>query len=207
MEQGHDCTRARGRLGAVLGRGAASEWRRKRSRSGLTLIELVVSLSILVTALLAFTRVIIASMQALRTDREVTLARQAARQVLETMQGENFAEIFARYNADPADDPGGVDTAPGNRLQVFGLPPRPEDVDGMVGTIIFPTVEFAGAQVLREDTVDAALGMPRDLNGDGIVDGADRSGDYQILPVRVRFQWRGAVGNSSFEFKTVLIDL
>lgn len=171
------------------------------------MLEVVVSLSILVLALLGFTRVVIAAMQALRTDREVTLARQAARQILETMQGEAFEEVFALYNADPADDPGGPGTAPGNRLAVFGLAPRPDAADGMVGEIFFPTQEVAGAFELREDTVDAALGMPRDLNGDGIIDGADRSGDYQILPVRVRLQWRGAAGNSNFEFKTVLLDI
>lgn len=178
-----------------------------RRRAGLTLIELIVSLSILAMALLGFTRVVIAAMQALRTDREVTLARQAARQVLERMQGEEFAEIFALYNADPNDDPGGAATGPGNWVQVFGLPPRPGAPAGAVGEILFPTQLVGGVPQLREDVVDAALGMPRDLNGDGIIDGADRSGDYQILPVRVRFQWRGASGNSSFEFKTVLMDI
>lgn len=181
--------------------------RPRRARAGLTLVELIVSLSILAMALLGFTRVTITAMQALRTDREVTLARQAARQILERMQGEEFARIFALFNADPTDDPDGEGTAPANLVQVFGLPPRPGAANGAAGEILFPTLVVGGVPLLREDVVDAALGMPRDLNGDGIVDGADRSGDYQILPVRVRFQWRGAAGNSSFEFKTVLMDI
>lgn len=188
-------------------RRAAAPCNRRRplaSRGGLTLLETVVSLSILVVSLLAFTRVVIASMQAARTEREVTLARQAARQVLEQMQGEPLAQVFARYNASNLDDPGGVGTAPGNRFAVPGLQPRLDSPDGMVGEIVFPIVDVAGVAQLREDVVDAGLGMPRDLNGDGLVDSVDRSADYELLPVLVRISWRGRNGPAQVELKTLL---
>lgn len=42
---------------------------------------------------------------------------------------------------------------------------------------------------LREDTVDPNLGMPRDLNGDGVIDGLNHASDYVILPVRIEVKW------------------
>ena len=196
------------RRGAAAQRETLPHRRRpRRARAGLTLLETIVSLSILVVALLGFTKVVILSMAASRMDRETTLARQAARQVLETMQGAAFEDVFALYNANPLDDPGGAGTAPGNALAVFGLPPHPDDPDGLVGEILFPTTDVLGIPVLDETIQDAALGMPRDLNGDG--DQADQLAidEYAVLPVRVRFRWRGAAGDSSFEFRTVLMDL
>jgi len=59
---------------------------------------------------------------------------------------------------------------------------------------------------LREDVVDNALGMPRDLNGDGVVDTNDHSLDYRLLPVRIRFDWTGKGGRSTLEIKTLLAD-
>ena len=56
------------------------------------------------------------------------------------------------------------------------------------------------------DVVDARLGMPRDLNGNG-VDGNDHAADYRILPVVVRFAWRGPGGPSRAEFRTILGDI
>ena len=95
--------------------------------------------------------------------------------------------IWALYNADPADDPGGAGTAPGAAFDVAGLAPQLGDPDGMVGQVVFP--EVAGA--LREDVADERLGAPRDLNLDGAVDAANHAGDYRVLDrVPVRFRCR-----------------
>jgi hypothetical protein len=59
---------------------------------------------------------------------------------------------------------------------------------------------------LREDVVDTDLGLPRDLNGDGAIDGADHSADYRILPVRVTVSWTGQNGVRSMDFVTVLTE-
>ena len=53
---------------------------------------------------------------------------------------------------------------------------------------------------------DASLGMPRDLNGDGVIDSEDHAGDYVLLPVKVRVNWRGITGDRSFEVCTVLLN-
>jgi hypothetical protein len=64
-----------------------------------------------------------------------------------------------------------------------------------------------GALELREDVVDAGLGMPRDLNLDGVIDALDHSGDYRILPVRVLVEWTGMSGNRTHRLETVLSEL
>jgi hypothetical protein len=69
------------------------------------------------------------------------------------------------------------------------------------------SIEFPGntGAVLREDAVDAELGMPRDLDGDGTVDTDDHAGDYLVLPVRVRVTWDGVSGSRSYTICTVLL--
>lgn len=59
---------------------------------------------------------------------------------------------------------------------------------------------------LLETFEDERLGMPRDLNGDSIIDDLDHSQDYIILPVRVRVEWQGNHGSRSLEICTMLVD-
>ena len=119
----------------------------------------------------------------------------------------NFFEAFARFNSTAVDDLPNGDHLLGS-FAVDGLRPRDDDADGLVGEIRFPDFVGAGGQLeLREDSNDASLGMPRDLNADGVVDGVNHSGDYQLLPVVVRVEWLGRGGPASIEFKTVLSDL
>jgi hypothetical protein len=74
----------------------------------------------------------------------------------------------------------------------------------MAGQVIFPTPDgFPGE--LRESTVDASLGMPRDLNGDGVMHATNSySTDYRVLPVRVRVTWTGTAGPGEVELRTLL---
>ena len=51
-----------------------------------------------------------------------------------------FREIWRRYNSNPADDPGGPGTAPGNNFAVPLLRPLPGDADGLPGEIFFPEI-------------------------------------------------------------------
>lgn len=144
-----------------------------------------------------------------RVNWETSLAANATRIVIEDMRNEDLEQVFALYNADGADDPSGIDTAPGNRFAVPGLPADPDAADGLVGEVFFPTVDAAlpgdpPSIELRESLVDRALGMPRDLNGDNIIDGADHAGDYIALPVRVELRWRGLYGVRTFSMSTLL---
>ena len=51
------------------------------------------------------------------------------------------------------------------------------------------------------------LGMPRDLNNDGIVDAQDHAHDCILLPVKVRLEWKskcGRHGKRSLEIYSML---
>ncbi len=177
---------------------------RGRSRTGMTLVEIAIGVVVLVTAVLGFAQALISLQRSQQYTREAGRATQAARQVLEGLQAQAFAEAFRVYNGDPNDDPGGPGTAPGKNFAVPGLRARSDDPDGMPGEVIIPTP--AGLPgVLRENTVDTILGMPRDLNGDGLISTtADYSTTYKVLPVRVRVQWEGAGGKGVVELRTLL---
>jgi hypothetical protein len=128
-----------------------------------------------------------------QSNREAAIAEQAARSILAELRTVPFADIFATWSAAP-------------NVAVAGLNARPDDADGMVGEIRFPTeLNALGVLELRENVDMPVLGMPRDLNGDGLPpDGADHSADYVILPVTVLLEWRGTAGDARLEFHTVL---
>jgi type II secretory pathway pseudopilin PulG len=171
----------------------------------MTLVELMIAASVLVIGLLGFMQVIAMSAGASTANQESNVAIEAARQKIEEIQVADFASIFALYNTSANDDPGGVGTAPGGDFAVLGLDPVMGDPDGMAGEIVLPaTTGLTGALELRENLVDASLGTPRDLNGDGLIDQLDHSADYGVIPVLVRVRWRGARGNAQMEFKTLV---
>ena len=143
------------------------------------MIEMSVAAVVLTVALCGLSGSMVSSVALDRVNHETALAEAAVRGTMEKISGTDFTETFARFNADPADDPGGAATAPGATFAVKGLR---GDAGALPGRITFPV---GAPGVLREDAVDAALGMPRDLNGDGAVDAADHSANYRLLPVRV----------------------
>jgi len=174
-------------------------------RDGFTIVELLLVVSVLTTALLVLSLSMTSSMALKDTNRETALAADGAREVIERLQGhEDFSQVFALYNADPGDDPPGI-SAPGSTFRVWGLDPQLNDPDGMVGEIRFPVEE--GGLALREDLEDPSLGMPRDLNGDGDIDSLDHSLDYRLLPVQVQVRWTGRNGPRGLTVETFLADL
>lgn len=171
-----------------------------RRRTGFTLVEVAVVLTILTISLAMFARTMASAKNLNPISTETAVAGSAARTVLEEMRNHPFEDVFALYNADPNDDPGGAGTAPGPNFAVPEL--APTTAGGFVGSISFPTT----AGVLREDTVDADLGMPRDLNADGVVDANSRADDYVLLPIRVRLTWvprNARTGQRTFEMYTM----
>ena len=177
-----------------------------RSRRGFSMVELSIATVILLVALLGFSKSILSSSITSEVAHESALATESARQVLENLRGLPFDEVYARFNTDPADDPGGANTAPGAGFAVAGLDPAEGDADGFVGEVVFPTTMTMAGLELREDVQLPALGMPRDLTGDGAVDALCHCDDYELLPVLVRVTWRGKAGPARAEFRTYLTD-
>jgi type II secretory pathway pseudopilin PulG len=181
------------------------------TRGGFTLLEVAVATLVLLVAVGGLSSAVVSARQLARANEETAIADAAARATAESLQDRlvdvAFRDIFASFNADPGDDPGGPGTAPGKDFAVRGLSVRPDDPDGFVGEIRFPAVDLgAGDLALREDFDDPSLGMPRDLNGDGDQDGADHSDDYVILPVTVRLEWKGVSGNRFLEVDLLLVE-
>ncbi len=177
---------------------------RKGSRSGFTLVELAIVSVILLVAIGGLSGAVISSRQLARVNEETATADSAARRMLEELHGVGFVDIFYAYNDDPDDDEGIPGSAPGTGFEVRGLTPQANDPDGLCGRIIFPSQEVFGVEQLREDLDIPELGLPRDLNGDGDIDGEDHGGDYVMLPVTVRIEWTGVNGNRFVEFSTLL---
>ena len=174
---------------------------RGRKRSGFTMVEVMVALLVLTVAVQILSSTVTASISYTRVKRERGAAVVAATNVIEEMHALPFYDLFATYNGDPNDDPGGPDTAPGARFGVDGLTPLPGDE--FVGRIEFP----AEHSRLVETVQDRRFGTPRDLNGDLLIDGDDRSGDYLVLPVVVTVEWMSQLGERRFEIATMLVDL
>ncbi|HEX6885962.1 MAG TPA: type II secretion system protein [Planctomycetota bacterium] len=171
-------------------------------RAGFTLLELMISATVFLLVAGAVTTSVVVSSALNTTARETAQATRAAESLLEELKGTEFAEVFARFDASTANDPA-LGSSPGAGFAVSGLGVQDGDADGLVGRVEFPVI---GAE-LREDVADAELGLPRDLNGDGVVDALDHAADYRILPVRVVVAWSGKNGARTVELVTVLTDL
>lgn len=171
------------------------------TRQAFTLVELLIAVTVLIVAMLGAVGTISTISSLGESNRESTVAYQAARAVMETLSSETFEELFARYNSDPADDPIFAGSGPGPNFAVDGLDAQAGDADGLPGRVLLP--ESAGA-LLLETLVDSSFGMPRDLDGSGGVDAADHADDYILLPVRVRIEWTGKSGDRFVEYATIL---
>jgi type II secretory pathway pseudopilin PulG len=178
--------------------------RGSRGRRGLTLLELAFSITLLVIGITAISRLTVGLTRAGNMARQTELATGAARLMLERIQAEAFSQAFRSFNALGSDDPSGANTAPGANFAVAGLRATPGDADGLPGEVLFPTpANLPG--VLRENVNNSTLGMPQDLNGDGVVDAANHSTDYKLLPLLVRVRWEAVDGTTGLvELRTML---
>jgi len=179
-----------------------------RRTGGMTLIELLFSFSALLVVMLGFSRMLISSRMASSTTHEATLAKEAARAMIETLQATRFSAIYATYNADP--DDGGVtpvgEFEAGKGFSVQGAQGHGDALeapDGLErpGQILFPE---SGGKLSELVKLPQYGWTDLDLNGDGDLDDADVSDDYKYLPVVVRVSWSGSGGVGSVEFKTII---
>jgi hypothetical protein len=182
-----------------------SPWlRAPRARLGTGMLELIFAIALLLVGLLGYSRALAETAELEDQYRETAIATDAARTVLEAINAAPFDEVYARFNSDTADNAGLSGPAPGNLFHVDGLRLVPGDADGNQGEIVFPTQDSGGALELREDLNLPDLGMPRDLNFDGNVDGNDHAGDYRLLPVLVRIQWQGGGRQRQLEIRSIV---
>jgi prepilin-type N-terminal cleavage/methylation domain-containing protein len=170
---------------------------RRGKGAGFTLLELMIAIAVLAIAIGGISRSLAATSTLSRATEERGIAIDAALSVMESLRAETAGEVYVRYNEPTLDDPA-VGFSPGRFFAVPSLTLRLGDADGFAGEIIFPG---DGAQLL-ENGDDDELGLPRDLDADGVVDALDHSLNYTILPVRIRVEWRGVRGFQRVELYT-----
>ncbi|MFT4539930.1 MAG: prepilin-type N-terminal cleavage/methylation domain-containing protein [Planctomycetota bacterium] len=171
---------------------------------GFSMVEVMIAMVILVVGVSGYSSAIISTSLSSETTREMRAATESAWSAMEEIQGTDFANSFASFNSDPADDPGVAGSAAGADFSVDSLSAVEGDADASVGEIILPAIWVEGDLQLREDADLPELGMPRDLSGDGVIDDLDHSDDYIILPVLVRMSWEGSSGPIELNFRTTL---
>lgn len=174
----------------------------------MTLLEIIFALPVVLIAasMLASTLVAIAKQRSVTLENAVVST--AVQEVFERMRNEDLRDLFRLYNAEPFDDPFGPGTAPGNFFGVEGLTSLPNIPPGSIGEIFLPAVNtgtgVAPVWELREDMQDPDCQMPRDLNGDSVIDDQDHGADYVVMPVHVRVRWQGKFGPREFNMHTLL---
>jgi len=166
----------------------------------MSLVETALSMVVLAVACLTALSVLVSSMELDAVNRETKIAFDAARARIEMVRAERFNQVVAAFNLDPADDPQGAGTAPGPTFSVAELPSVAAG-GAPHGAIVLP-VDAAGT--VRENLSIPALGLPRDLNGDNLVDGDDHTADAILIPVLVRVRWSGTTGARESALSTVL---
>lgn len=177
----------------------------------MTLIEVTVALFVFAVAAGMLLHVLTNSQMLRRLNRESQIAASGAQNIMEEIRNTPFREIVRQFDRDPFNDIDGPGTAQGATFDVAGLSPFVGAADGVVGEIILPVVNI-GTDVLpvwqvREDTGDARLGLPRDLNGDILVNANDHTDDYSLLPVIVTVRWNGFKGERTLSLYSSLTQI
>ena len=162
----------------------------RRGRSGFTLIEIAVATTVLLVALMSMSATIVSIHSLRRQNRDRTIAHNA---VVTRAEGVHAAARAAM------DQPGSwaaevvAAACPGGALEadfdVEGL--TPQDGEAHVGRLAFIVDETA-----TDAQLGVLMGMPRDLDGDGVVSSHDVRATARILPVIVRARWKGARGDA-----------
>ncbi|NUP94750.1 MAG: hypothetical protein HUU28_01185 [Planctomycetaceae bacterium] len=166
----------------------------------MTLLEVTISIAVMTIAMAMFSSVITTTTRIGTEKRLASVASHAARSQLERLRCQPFGQVWRLYNESGADDPAGAGTGPGPHFEVPGLVPLPTDADGFVGRVILPHSE----KLLLESVLDEPFGLPRDLNGDTLIDDLNHALDYAILPVMVELEWQTPLGPRRLEMHTML---
>ena len=159
-------------------------------RSGFTLVEIGLAMTVLMVALMAMSASTLRSHSLRRQNRERAVAQNAIRQVSEEIHAlsdqirRTTAGSWSRDLVTALSPDGSL----GDRFEIGEL--NPQEGSAFVGTITVVLDES-----LSDSDLGLELGMPRDLDGDGLADNADVSEGARILPIVVRARWKGVSGD------------
>ena len=162
--------------------------RKALQQAGFSLVEVVIAMTVLMIGLLALTSTSVVAHSLEKADDSRQIAGQALRGCVERAHAVSIQAL--------ADDTGWSQAVvsafeagnlPGPEFAVAGL--SPWEGESSVGTIQVITDE-----TLSDDNLGVSLGMPRDLNGDGLVSDFDVFATGILLPVIARVRWDAGEG-------------
>lgn len=171
----------------------------ERRQGGFTMVETALAMTVLVVAMMSLSAASLRTHALRRQNRERAMAQNAVRAVVDRIQSTS-EQILDKY-------PPFLYPQEWSQRVVQALSPG-----GSIGST-FPVPELNATQggvpvgsiqvVLDENVTDAQLGapigMPRDLNGDGVVASTDVTLDAVVLPVVVSVTWRGISGTTTID--------
>jgi len=169
--------------------------------AGFGLVDLCVALVVLSIALGVLVGAVFSGIRLTRTDEETAKASQALRTALARIGNLDPRDAFAILNADSSDDLAGQYASEYLDVGEHLFTDRHGQTVTMLVTFPVPEGEPG---VLREDLELPELGMPRDLDGDGDIDGANHASDAILLPLLLRLEWEGSAGPQSLQMATIL---
>ena len=143
---------------------------------GFTLLEVMVALGVLTTVLLGFTPFFVVNARSHDYVSERSLALHALRQVAETVRASPFSAAATNYQ-------------------------------GYAFTI--DELKASGKVTLFTDETDSSLdamnvGLPRDLDGDGLATNKSVVGGYCLLPLKIQITWNNVEGPQSMTLYQML---
>ncbi len=166
--------------------------RRRQGEAGFTLLEVTAVAGIFVIAAGGIMLLNATMERHARISQEFELAEETTRRVVEGIRYlgfDSFPNLVNLLDDDPSNDPDGMD-APGNTYATGGIPLT---VPGLVAASDSPTGQLVEIILHTDETeVNASMGLPRDLNGDGdMVDTNVNTSvpSFVILPITVRIHW------------------
>ena len=175
------------------------------SRAGMTLVEVMVAILVLTVAVFILSSTVTASVSHTIVKGQRTLAVEAAMGTIERVRALPQEDVFALYNDVAFDDPYGAGSGPGPTFDVEGLNPVLDAAGNPlpIGRVLLPGKE----EVLDESIVEPEFGLPRDLDGNLVVESGNCADRYIILPLTVRIEWLSRLGPRSLEMSTMISDL
>ncbi len=174
----------------------AARTRGPAGRGGFTLLEVLITVAVLMVGLLAMTStsVVVNSLRRSASDRS---RAHAAVQAI----SQDLLSVARVSSEDPALWAGqilqayGPDGSPGNELPITGLDP-------WTGSDHIATVTIITDETVTDSAIGTDIGMPRDLDGDGLASNSDVTGNASLLPAIVDVRWRH--GGGEFEVRQVV---
>ena len=177
----------------------------RRAQDGFTMVEVGLAITVLVVAVMAMSASTFRMHTLRRQNREITLAQNAARTIAEQVQALSYEyvtnapdlavpdpdrELWGQFVVDALTD--GV----GEIGSTFAV----RELNVQEGQATVGSIQVVTNETVTDGALGVDLGMPRDLNGDGLADNGDVLATQavrppRLLPVVVTVAWRGVNGN------------